>query len=119
MRELSDIYQSLVFLVFGQNNGHYSTDDSLNGEIKSFIHKKKKKTSWDVTVYQDSRIWQAERPPQELSLNLVTHQQACHDGDDIRDSVHHHRGLNADGDVPVHGAVHQSSQKEVDVAHQH
>lgn len=52
-------------------------------------------------------------------LNLVTYQQACYDGDDIRDGIHHHGGLNSDGDVPVHGAVHQSSQQEVDVAHQH
>lgn len=52
-------------------------------------------------------------------LNLVTYQQARHDGDDVSDGVHHQGGLNVDSDVPVHNPLHQSSQKKVDMAHQH
>lgn len=48
-----------------------------------------------------------------------TYQQACHNGNDIGDGVHHCPGLSVHVNVPEHSAVHQRSQEEVDVAGQH
>lgn len=48
-----------------------------------------------------------------------TYHQACHDGNDIRDGVHHGPGLSVHVDVPKHSAMHQCSKKEIDMAYEH
>lgn len=48
-----------------------------------------------------------------------TYQQACYNGNDIRDGIHHGPSLSVHVDVPEHGTVHQRPQQEVDMAHQH
>lgn len=55
-RQLSNIYQSPVFLVFGQNNGHYSTDDSLKWR-NAVTHSYKNYNSLFIKIH---RSWQAE-----------------------------------------------------------
>lgn len=106
-QEGSSIYQDPVLLVFGQNNGRYPAENSLERtqEVKHLT------ASTHITTRHV-----------EFSLmrkSLAAYQQARHDGDDVRDGVLHGPGLRVHVDVSEHGAVHQRSQEEVHVSHHH